>query len=75
MGSAVVALRLSCSQAYGLFLDQESGDTGDAGSIPGLGRWIKRRGEGIVDEGRAELRGSGVGKLVLMARKCPRMTI
>jgi hypothetical protein len=40
-----------------------------------LGRGVKRRGEGIVDEGRAELRGPGVGKLVFMARKCPRMTI
>ena len=38
-----------------------AGDTGDAGSIPGLGRWVKRRGEGIVDDEVVELRGPGVG--------------
>lgn len=38
-----------------------AGDTGAAGSISGLGRWVKRRGEGIVDEEVVELRGPGVG--------------
>ena len=52
-----------------------AGDTGDSGSIPGLGRWVRRRGEGIVDEEVVQLRGPGVGQLVLMARKCSRVTI